>query len=262
MTKSKPNIVILTGAGISAESGIKTFRSSDGLWEEHRIEDVATPMGFKRDPHLVQRFYNERRKQLGQALPNAAHHALVELERAWSPCNSASSPKSVTGNANGAYDAASEPLNDQFLLVTQNVDDLHEKAGSLSLLHMHGELLKVRCTSCDTILRWEADVLPDSQCPSCNTAGELRPHIVWFGETPMDMEIIYGYLERCDYFAAIGTSGVVYPAAGFVHSVRLGCHTIEINLEPSVVNSAFDEYRKGLATEMVPAWVQDMLSRY
>jgi len=153
-------------------------------------------------------------------------------------------------------------LNEQFLLVTQNVDDLHEKAGSRSLLHMHGELLKVRCTSCNAVLRWETDVVPDSQCPSCKTTGVLRPYIVWFGETPMDMETIYCYLERCDYFAAIGTSGVVYPAAGFVQSVRLGCHTIEINLEPSLVNSAFSEYRQGPATETVPAWVQEMLSRY
>ncbi|MDR2697936.1 MAG: NAD-dependent protein deacylase [Holophagales bacterium] len=234
MTVSKPGLVILTGAGISAESGIRTFRSSNGLWEEHRIEDVATPMGFKRDPHLVQRFYNERRKQLSQTLPNTAHHALVELERAW--------PGS-------------------FLLVTQNVDDLHDRAGSQSMLHMHGELLKVRCVSCDTVSRWETDVLPDSQCPACKAADKLRPHIVWFGETPLDMEIIYRSLETCDYFAAIGTSGHVYPAAGFVQCVGSDCHTTEINLEPSVVNSAFKECRHGPATETVPAWVREMLSR-
>ncbi|MDR0498584.1 MAG: NAD-dependent protein deacylase [Holophagales bacterium] len=233
MTKSKPSLVILTGAGISAESGIRTFRSSDGLWEEHRIEDVATPMGFKRDPHLVQRFYNERRKQLAQVSPNAAHYALAELESAW------------LGS---------------FLLITQNVDDLHDRAGSQSMLHMHGELLKVRCMSCNTVSRWETDVLPDSQCPVCLAVGKLRPHIVWFGETPLNMEIIYQTLEKSDYFAAIGTSGHVYPAAGFVQCVGPDCRTAEINLEPSIVNSAFKECRHGPATETVPVWAREMLS--
>jgi NAD-dependent deacetylase len=233
MTKSKPSLVILTGAGISAESGIRTFRSNDGLWEEHRIEDVATPMGFNRNPHLVQRFYNERRRQLKQVSPNVAHIAIAELERSWQG---------------------------SFLLVTQNVDDLHDRAGSQSMLHMHGELLKVRCISCDAVSRWETDVLPDSQCPVCHKTDKLRPHIVWFGEIPLDMEIIYQALEGCDYFAAIGTSGHVYPAAGFVQCVGSACHTVELNLESSIVNSAFKEYRQGPATGTVPAWADEMLS--
>jgi len=233
MTKTNPGLVILTGAGISAESGIKTFRADDGLWENHRVEDVATPEGFRRDPDLVQRFYNERRRQLSTVFPNAAHTALAELERSW--------PGS-------------------FLLVTQNVDDLHERAGSQSLLHMHGELLKVRCMACNGVFRWEKDVLPDSMCPSCQGAGKLRPHIVWFGEIPFDMEKIYEALTACDYFAAIGTSGHVYPAAGFVQGVGYGCHTVELNLEPSLVNSAFKECRHGPATKTVSAWVQDILS--
>jgi NAD-dependent deacetylase len=233
MAKSEPALVILTGAGISAESGIKTFRSSDGLWENHRVEDVATPEGFMRNPQLVQRFYNDRRKQLSDVKPNAAHHALVELERGWPG---------------------------PFLLVTQNVDDLHDRAGSQSLLHMHGELFKARCRACRGVFQWEADILPDSRCPSCNAEGKLRPHIVWFGEIPLGMEEIYESLGKCSHFAAIGTSGHVYPAAGFVQGVGSGCHTVELNLEPSQVNSLFTECRKGLATEVVPLWVKEMLS--
>jgi len=231
MTKPNPALVILTGAGISAESGVKTFRADDGLWENHRVEDVATPEGFKRDPNLVQRFYNERRRQLPGVFPNAAHVALVELERAWPG---------------------------PFLLVTQNVDDLHDRAGSQSLLHMHGELLKVRCAACNGVFRWEADVLRDSRCLSCQAVGKLRPHIVWFGEIPLGMEKIYETLANCDYFAAIGTSGHVYPAAGFVQWVSQDCHTVELNLEPSLVNSAFKESRHGPATKTVPAWAREM----
>ena len=231
--------MILTGAGVSAESGIKTFRSgaSDqggGLWEDHRIEDVATPQGFARNPQLVQRFYNERRRQLSGVIPNAAHHALVELERAWQG---------------------------PFLLVTQNVDDLHDRAGSRLLTHMHGELLKVRCLSCGAVSHWKADILPESKCPSCQKAGRLRPHIVWFGETPLDMDMILKVLRQCDYFAAVGTSGVVYPAAGFVQAVGPDCHTVELNLEPSYASGAFKECRQGPATQTVPAWVQEMLGR-
>ena len=233
MTQTKPGLVILTGAGISAESGLKTFRADDGLWEGHNVEDVATPGGFSRNPDLVQRFYNERRGQLLQVQPNTAHHALVELERAWPG---------------------------PFLLVTQNVDDLHDRAGSKSLLHMHGELLKVRCMSCDDVSHWETDVLPDSACPSCQAKGKLRPHIVWFGEVPFGMEEIYESLKDCDYFAAIGTSGHVYPAAGFVQWVGRHCHTVELNLEPSLVNSVFKECRQGPATETIPVWVREMLS--
>ena len=231
---NNPSIVILTGAGISAESGIKTFRGGDGLWENHRIEDVATPEGFYRNPELVQCFYNERRRQLKDVSPNAAHLALAELERGWPGL---------------------------FLLITQNVDDLHDRAGSVSLLHMHGELMKVRCMACSQISTWEADVFPDSVCPVCQADGKLRPHIVWFGEMPLELNKIGESLRECNYFAAIGTSGHVYPAAGFVQWVPPYCHTIELNLEPSLVNSAFMESRKGSATKTVPAWVREMLSQ-
>ena len=231
---SEPSIVILTGAGISAESGIKTFRSSDGLWENHPVEDVATPEGFRRNPNLVQRFYNQRRRQLSEVSPNAAHHALAELERGWPG---------------------------PFLLVTQNVDDLHDRAGSRSMLHMHGELMKVRCTSCNVAIPWETDVLSDSACPTCNEKGCLRPHIVWFGEIPIGMDEIGSALHNCDYFTAIGTSGHVYPAAGFVQWAGPSCHTVEINLEPSLVNSAFRESIQGPATKTVPSWVKDILSK-
>jgi len=233
MTKTGPGLVILTGAGISAESGIKTFRASDGLWENHSVEEVATPEGFLRNPDLVQRFYNERRRQLLSVNPNAAHQSLAELERVWPG---------------------------PFLLVTQNVDDLHDRAGSQSLLHMHGELLKVRCVACNGVFHWEADVLPDSRCPSCHASGKLRPHIVWFGEVPLGMETIYEALANCDYFAAIGTSGHVYPAAGFVQWVAPTCHTVELNLEPSLVNSAFKDCRQGQATKTVPVWAREMIS--
>jgi NAD-dependent deacetylase len=231
--KTKPSLVILTGAGISAESGIKTFRDGDGLWENYPIEDVATPEGFMRNPALVQKFYNERRKQLAGAQPNAAHRALAELEKGWPG---------------------------PFFLITQNVDDLHDRAGSKSLLHMHGELLKVRCLSCRSVARWEDDVLPTSECPSCHLEGKLRPHIVWFGEVPLGMDDIAAELRGCDYFAAIGTSGHVYPAAGFVQWAGPFCQTVEINLEPSLVNSAFKESRQGPATQTVPAWAQEMLA--
>jgi NAD-dependent deacetylase len=227
-------MVILTGAGISAESGIKTFRDGDGLWENHRIEDVATPEGFFRNPEIVQRFYNERRGQLKEVSPNAAHTALAELEHVWPG---------------------------PFLLITQNVDDLHDRAGSVSLLHMHGELMKVRCVACGRVSAWEGDVLPDSGCPACQAVGKLRPHIVWFGEMPLELNKIGESLRECDYFAAIGTSGHVYPAAGFVQWVPPSCHTIELNLEPSLMNSAFMESRKGPATKTVSAWVREMLSQ-
>jgi NAD-dependent deacetylase len=233
--KQEPSLVILTGAGISAESGIKTFRGGDGLWENHPIEDVATPEGFIRNPDLVQRFYNDRRKQLADVQPNAAHHALAELEQGWPG---------------------------PFLLITQNVDDLHGRAGSKSLLHMHGELLKVRCLSCQKVAHWETDVLPGSQCPSCHLSGKLRPHIVWFGEVPLGLDDIGAALQDCDYFAAIGTSGHVYPAAGFVQWAGPTCRTVEINLEPSLVNSAFKESRQGPATQTVPTWVQEMLIKH
>jgi NAD-dependent deacetylase len=229
-----PSMAILTGAGISAESGIKTFRGGNGLWENHRIEDVATPEGFSRNPELVQRFYNERRRQLQEVSPNAAHAALAELEQGWPG---------------------------PFLLITQNVDNLHDRAGSVSLLHMHGELMKIRCLACGQVSAWKNDVLPDSSCLACKATGKMRPHIVWFGEMPLELDKIGAFLRECNYFAAIGTSGHVYPAAGFVQWVPPECHTIELNLEPSMVNSAFLESRKGPATKTVPAWVREMLSQ-
>jgi NAD-dependent deacetylase len=224
-------IVVLTGAGISAESGLRTFRAADGLWENHRVQDVATPEAFHRDPALVHRLYNERRRSLATVQPNAAHHALVRLERAWAG---------------------------EFLLVTQNVDDLHDRAGSEGLLHMHGELLKGRCLGCQVIRLWPGDMHPDSRCPACGR-GPVRPHIVWFGEVPLAMDRIFEALEGCDLFVAIGTSGHVYPAAGFVEAVGPGTRTVELNLEPSLVASAFQEARLGRATDLVPAFVDELL---
>lgn len=229
---SKPSIVILTGAGISAESGLPTFRDNGGLWEQHRMEDVATPEAFQRNPALVQRFYNERRRKLKDVSPNAAHHALVQLENHWSG-----------------------PL----LLVTQNVDDLHARAGSRSLLPMHGELLKARCLECGAVSVWVEDILPESRCPRCGQLGQLRPHIVWFGEMPLEMDRIFTALEGCGLFIAIGTSGTVYPAAGFVNAVPAGARTIEINLEFAIAGSRFDEQRQGTATERVPELVAELL---
>lgn len=230
-----PHVVILTGAGISAESGIRTFRAADGLWEEHHVEDVATPEGFQRDPALVQRFYNARRQQLQQAeiQPNSAHLALAELEQV---------------------------LGDNFLLVTQNIDNLHERAGNSRVLHMHGELLKVRCVTSGQVIEWSGDITPDDRCTCCQFPSALRPHVVWFGEMPLGMEQIYQALEQADYFIAIGTSGHVYPAAGFVHEARLqGAHTVELNLEPSQVGNEFAERHYGLASEVVPEFVHKLL---
>jgi NAD-dependent deacetylase len=227
-----PSLVILTGAGISAESGVKTFRDAGGLWEDHRIEDVASPEGFARDPALVQRFYNARRRQLREVRPNAAHEALARLEAEWQG---------------------------DFLLVTQNVDDLHQRAGSRGLVAMHGELLKARCLACGEASPWDADIAPDSRCPACGAEGGLRPHIVWFGEMPLELDRIFRALGGCDVFAAIGTSGNVYPAAGFVDAVPRSCRTVELNLEPSLVATAFRDRRVGRATELVPAWVEEIL---
>lgn len=230
-----PHVVVLTGAGISAESGIRTFRAADGLWEEHRVEDVATPEGFARDPAQVQRFYNARRHQLQQPeiQPNAAHLALAELEQV---------------------------LGDNFLLVTQNIDNLHERAGNTRVLHMHGELLKVRCATSGQVIEWTGDVTSDDRCTCCQFPSALRPHVVWFGEMPIGMEEIYQALENADVFIAIGTSGHVYPAAGFVHEAKLqGAHTVELNLEPSQVGNEFAESHYGLASEVVPAFVHTLL---
>ena len=232
-----PKIVILTGAGISRESGLHTFRDADGIWARHRIEDVATPEAFARDPALVQGFYNARRAALRdpEIRPNAAHEALAELDWRWPG---------------------------DLLLVTQNVDDLHDRAGSRRLVHMHGELAKARCLRCGAVGPWEGDLTPETPCPACGTAGGMRPHVVWFGEMPLEMERIEGALDGCGLFVSVGTSGAVYPAAGFVRQVRHRADTLELNLEPSEGSHLFDEARHGPATALVPAFVREVLARW
>jgi NAD-dependent deacetylase len=229
--------VILTGAGISKESGLDTFRDADGIWTKVNLEDVATPEGFARDPAMVQAFYNDRRDSLvrGNVVPNAAHAALARLEGEW--------PAEV-------------------LIVTQNIDNLHEAAGSRNLIHMHGELLKVRCRACSTVFQREKPVTMEDACDSCATVGGLRPHVVWFGEMPFDMDRIYGALADCALFLSIGTSGNVYPAAGFVQEVRMrgDVHTVELNLEPSEGATLFADAIYGAATEVVPAFVDRVLT--
>jgi len=229
-------IVVLTGAGISVESGLPSFRGADGLWEGWRLEDVATPEAFARQPGTVQRFYDERRRQLlaAEIQPNPAHRALALLEQRW--------PGDV-------------------LVVTQNIDDLHERAGSKQLAHMHGELLKARCTACATLHACRHDLKPGHRCARCGGADTLRPHVVWFGEMPLGLDRIYEALAGCDLFLAIGTSGQVYPAAGFAQEVaRHGrAHTVELNLEPSSVNTRFAEHRAGPASETVPDLVAEIL---
>ncbi|GAM63694.1 NAD-dependent protein deacetylase [Vibrio ishigakensis] len=230
------NIVVLTGAGISAESGIKTFRAQDGLWENHRIEDVATPEGFARDPDLVQSFYNKRREKLQtpQVEPNPAHLALGRLER---------------------------ELDGKVTVVTQNIDNLHERGGTQNIVHMHGELLKARCSGSGQVFDQTQDIKTGDLCHCCQIPQQLRPHIVWFGEMPLQLDYIYSAIQEADLFVSIGTSGVVYPAAGFVHEARLyGAHTIEINLEPSAVETEFAEKRYGRAGEEVPKLVDELLS--
>ena len=222
------NIVVLTGAGISAESGLQTFRDSGGLWEGQRVEDVATPEAFAANPAFVQEFYNLRRQQLllPSVTSNAAHHALAAFEQ------------SFLG---------------EFTLVTQNIDNLHQRAGSKHVFPMHGELLKARCVSCDSVCGWSEDILAVSTCGYCGSRGSLRPHIVWFGEIPLYMSAIEEVLERCDLFVSIGTSSVVYPAAGFAQVARYnGATTVELNLEPSSHESKFDKAYYGLATQVVP----------
>jgi NAD-dependent deacetylase len=235
MTRSPPAIVVLTGAGISRESGLATFRDPDGAWARVRLEDVATPEAFERDPAQVHAFYNARRAQLAEVGPNAAHLALAELERRWPGT---------------------------FLLVTQNVDDLHERAGSRRLLHMHGELLRARCEGCGAGLRWTDALSSVTPCPACGARGGMRPDIVWFGEVPMHMEAIGAALDRCGLFVAIGTSGNVYPAAGFVAGVRDRARTVELNLEPSLGTHLFDESHAGPATRTVPAFVAEVLAAW
>lgn len=227
-------IVVLTGAGLSAESGLHTFRDKDGIWAKYDYREVATPEGYRRNPAKVLDFYNQRRHQNADVKPNAAHLALAKLE------------------AEHAGDV---------LIVTQNIDPLHEMAGSKNLIHMHGSILRVLCSACDARHDWGMDdITVASVCPSCAKAGGLRPDVVWFGEMPYKMEEIYQALGACDLFISIGTSGTVYPAAGFVlEARRAGAHTVELNLEPSEGISAFKEAIHGRATEIVPAYVGKLL---
>jgi len=229
------NIVVLTGAGISAESGLRTFRAEDGLWEDHRVEDVAIPEAFRKDPQLVQRFYDMRRENVLAARPNPAHDALARLDREWGG---------------------------ELMIVTQNIDDLHERAGAARVLHMHGEVLSAWCTACDSRHRWTSSLQKGPACPTCD-APALRPDIVWFGEMPYGMERIFAALAGADLFVSIGTSGAVYPAAGFVQeAARNGAPTLELNLERSLGSSLFDETRLGRASELVPAWVDEVFARH
>lgn len=239
-------IVILTGAGISQESGIATFRDTGGLWEKMRVEDVATPRAFARNPGLVYDFYNARRRQLRTVEPNAAHDALARLE---------------------------DRFSGGVLVVTQNVDDLHERAGTKNLLHMHGELLKARCLSCGLVTQWEDDLGPTDACPSCGPLytdleqakgkiGRMRPHIVWFEEMPLHMDAIERALSRCETFVSIGTSGNVYPAAGFAAQARTsGAWVLECNMEPSLNAAVFHDGRYGPASKTVSAWVAEALAK-
>jgi len=227
------NIVILTGAGLSAESGISTFRDPDGVWAKFDWQEVATPEGFARNPARVHEFYNMRRRDHARVAPNAAHHALARLER---------------------------DLAGSVLIVTQNVDALHEAAGSKNLIHMHGELLKAWCLACDTRQPWHDDLSIETACPACKRVGRMRPDVVWFGEMPYQMERIQTALEDCDLFLSIGTSGNVYPAAGFVAEARAaGAHTVELNLEPSEGRRLFAEAHHGPATRIVPTYVERLL---
>ncbi|KIC43911.1 NAD-dependent deacetylase [Ruegeria sp. ANG-S4] len=227
-------IVILTGAGISAESGLGTFRDEGGLWAQHRIEDVATPEGFARNPALVHRFYNARRVQAAGADANAAHRALARLQREWP---------------------------DDVILVTQNVDSLHEAGGARDVIHMHGTLAGALCSTCQH--RWvsEPEMTPADTCPACGQRS-VRPDVVWFGEMPYFMDEIYDHLANAQIFAAIGTSGQVYPAAAFVHEATAAdAETVELNLEPSEGVSYFDRKILGPATQTVPLWVDELLNR-
>ncbi len=236
MANGAGSIVVLTGAGISKESGLSTFRDPDGIWARVRVEDVATPEAFARDPERVHEFYNMRRRRHreGGIQPNAAHLALARLETEW----------------RGA-----------FLLVTQNIDNLHERAGSRNLVHMHGEMLKARCARCDSVREWHEDLGLATACPACGRAGDMRPHVVWFGEMPLEMDRIGAALAACDLFVSIGTSGNVYPAAGFVREARgAGARTAELNLEPSLGASLFHQASYGPATRVVPEFVASLLA--
>ena len=228
------SIVVLTGAGISAESGLPTFRGAGGIWENHRVEDVASPQAFARDPPLVQRFYNSRRQRLlsPDIKPNSAHLALAEFEKTF---------------------------NGQFLLITQNIDNLHELAGSENIVHMHGELLKKRCQACHQVSTAREDINVGDTCGQCGEQGTLRPHVVWFGEMPLEMDRIHQALEKCDLFLSVGTSGNVYPAAGFVDIANMcNSHSVEINLEPSAMVSSFKQKIYGPAASMLPEFLAQL----
>ena len=228
------NIVILTGAGVSAESGLGTFRGPGGLWEGHRVEDICTPEALARNRDLVLDFYDQRRAALATVAPNPAHDALARLDREWPG---------------------------ELLIVTQNVDDLHERAGAKRLLHMHGELMSALCEVCGTRAGYGGSMLDGTLCGGCGATDALRPDIVFFGEMPYQMDAIDRALSRADLFLSIGTSGAVYPAAGYVRSARhFGAHTLELNLEPSEGSYFFHESRMGPASELVPAWVDEVLA--
>lgn len=226
-------IVVLTGAGISAESGVRTFRDSGGLWEGHAVQDVATPEGFARDPALVQRFYDTRRRAVREVSANPAHRALARLEQV---------------------------LGHDLVLVTQNIDDLHERAGSQRVIHMHGELNTALCVRCNQRTGWHQDLLDAPPCPACGQ-GVLRPDVVWFGEVPYGMDRIEEAVSGCDLFVAIGTSGAVYPAAGYVAmAASYGAHTLELNLARTEASVLFDQTRAGPASQVVPQWVDELLA--
>jgi len=229
-----PRIVILTGAGVSAESGLGTFRDKDGLWTKYDLEEVATPQGFRKNPALVHDFYNARRANCAAAIPNAAHRALARLEAS---------------------------LPGQVLLVTQNVDDLHQRAGSQNVLQMHGALMRATCHACRHTWPAPAEMQPAAPCPACGQR-QTRPDVVWFGEIPYHMDAIAGAVENAGIFAAIGTSGQVWPAAGFAAAARAaGAHCVEMNMERSEISDEFHEHRLGPASQIVPEWVQEMLNR-
>lgn len=227
-------IFILTGSGLSAESGIATFRDSSGVWARYDLAEVATPEGFAKNPLVVHEFYNMRRRDHSRVAPNAAHFALAKLEHE----------------------------HGEVLIVTQNVDALHEQAGSKNLIHMHGELLSALCARCGQQHQWEQDLTIETRCPTCERSGGMRPNVVWFGEMPYQLEAISAALERADLFVSIGTSGNVYPAAGFVSLARsLRISTVELNLEPSQGARLFDEAIHGHATQIVPAYVERLLAK-
>ena len=231
---SYQKIVVLTGAGISAESGLKTFRDNNGLWENHRVEEVATPKAFYSNPKLVYKFYNQRREQLlsDEVKENRGHLALAELEK---------------------------KFDGEFVLITQNVDDLHERAGSKNVLHMHGELMKMRCSNTEEVYSAPKYFDGESICDCCQSKGSLRPHIVWFGEIPFYMDEIQRHLYECDLFVSIGTSGLVYPAAQFVQIAKMGskCETVEINLNNTEISSHFDKVYQGPAGKSVDEFIGD-----